>query len=283
MQNNSLNYISLDTRKLDKLQINQISQVEKDMWAYWIGDYISCNNCEKISSKKDIFWYLWRKISSQVVNILEDKYIFDSIKCPFCSSWNTSFIYDTQKNNLSIIDRYKNSLKSYLSVLIDTDWTIKWFCDWYIDNFENIYNRELIYHFWNINPENINKKILKILGDAKIKYFLSNCSTWTIEEYSNINIFYNLIRTYHKTIFNDVYYENNFFTKKLPWIIELDINSNLNKIYKKMWSLRMWFVWYWAYKDYKSDIFIFENPVFDFINKWFDVDFKSGLRNNRNI
>lgn len=280
---NFFNYVSLETKKLSNSQIEQISLVEKDMWAYWIWDYIFCNNCEKISSKQDIFWYLWSRISWQIVSILEEKFAWDSLKCPNCNSWNTEFIYDTQKNNLIIIDRYKNSLKSYLSVLIDNEGIIKWFCDWYIDNFENIYKRELIHHFWNIYPTIILVKIQNTLKNPKNKFFLSNCSTWTIEKYSNINIFYNLIRTYNRTIYSDYYYEKNFFDKKLTWIIELDINSNLNKIYKIIWSIKMWFVWNGAHKDYKSDIFLFENQVLNFMDNWFDVDFKTFLRNNRKI
>ena len=152
--------------------------IEKDIWATWIWEYVKCNYCNEIHSKEDIFWHLPIDIKKKSVDILEELFLSDTINCKKCKSWNTSFIYDLDFNIQNIIDRYKNSVESYLSILHDDEWNFYWFSDWYIDKFKIIYKNELLIYFWE---DLYNDLINNWFVDNFINYFCCS-SVWILEE-----------------------------------------------------------------------------------------------------
>ncbi len=261
--NNKLYVSNLSTNSLSSSELRQIASVEKDMWAYWIWEYIKCEWCWKIHSKKDIFWHLGSSINNKSVDYLENKYLWDSISCNHCNSKDTKFIYEIDSNIENIIDRYKNTVSSYLTVLHDKDFKIKWFCDWYVDNFSSIYRRELSPHYnkelFTVLDKNIKKDYLV---DIYNNLFFSLSSLWTFQKYSSI---LNLIKLLNSFSFS---VEDDFI--ELPSITEFDKWSPVQKFSKLLWIKLLDIpksIKYNFHSNYNSNLYYLEWSI----KKWREV------------
>lgn len=47
-----------EERKICEQDLLKIHEIEQDMWAEWIWEYLKCDWCWEIFSKKDIYWNL---------------------------------------------------------------------------------------------------------------------------------------------------------------------------------------------------------------------------------
>lgn len=69
-----------------------INEVTQDMWTYGIGELAQCHTCEKILSKKDVFWNLSKDIYEKTVTKIMNILWMENIICPSCK-WETKLIY----------------------------------------------------------------------------------------------------------------------------------------------------------------------------------------------
>ncbi len=218
---------SVDLNNISNNELLQVAEVEKDMWAYGIWEYVKCNNCSKIYSKNDIFWYLADDIKKESVTRLEEILAFDSIKCSICSS-DTSFIYDVETNKQEIKKRLFQSKASFLTVLRDTkNNDIHGFMDWYISDFETIYEREFKPHYKQVWINKIKEAFEYELGSNIPKELFTISSIWTDEKYKSLSNFLNLIRSFVINI------PENYNTNL--WLVEFDTWSNIHSIYHVIW------------------------------------------------
>jgi len=215
---------SFDTKEISNWDFKKISLIEKDIWATWIWEYVKCNCCDEIYSKEDIFWHLSTDIRKKSVDKLEEIFLWDTINCKKCNSWNTSFIYDIDLNIEYIKDRYKNSVTSCLSILHDDEWNFYWFSDWYVDKFKFIYQRELLTYFWN---DLYNDLLNDWLVDKYINYFCCS-SVWILEERKNFKYLYYLLKTMYFSI-DDKYND-------LIWTAEIDNESFIRRLSINLWA-----------------------------------------------
>lgn len=262
----------VNTKILSENELSEMWKIQKDMWAYWLWEYVRCNCCNKIHSKNDIFWHLSDEIKRESVTKLEEIFLWDSIRCKKCDSTNTDFIYDVSTNIEIFRDRYKE--QAFLVLSYNESWDIVWFCDWYISSFNNIFEKDLKFHYNKFDPNIIENEIIKILCLASLQDMLYFSSLWTYERYINYSYVYDLLRAFFKSIDTD---------KNIPWITELDKNNSLYKIYKMMWSLSLWLdkklVSNLSY-NYDSDICVFPDPINDFKTKY-DVSFRTLVKNHK--
>lgn len=259
----------VDTKNIPDSTLFEMSKVQKDMWAYWLWEYVRCNYCNKINSKNDIFWYLSSEIRLESVSKLEEIFLWDSIKCKNCESGDTEFIYDIDKNIQTFLERYKN--ESFLVLSYNVKGDIIWFCDWFIWYFEEIYNKELLSHYWNIDPIFLKKIVEEKLSITSLNKMLDFSSMWTYQKYISYNFIYNLLREFFRSIYVDWL---------IPWITELDKKNSLYKIYKMMWSISLWLDKKYLSNisdNYDSDICVFPNPIDDFRTKY-DVPFRELIK-----
>jgi len=248
MRKNEIYVESLDTKKLTINEITQIAEVEKDMWAYGIGEYVRCENCWSIHSKDDIYMDLEEDIKIESVTKIEEILWVDSIKCIDCN-WSTDFVYDINKNIDAIKERYLDS-DSYLSVARNVDSNIIWFCDWYIDNLETIYNRFFDFYYPNLGYDWL-RDVLKIELNKNIpNELLVWTAVWTEEKYKSFYIFYNLMKSFFYSIDK----------LKILWISDSVIWTNTEWVYSSLWAKRLWLNNY-NIANYETDIFIHEEVV----------------------
>jgi len=224
MRNNTIIIESVDIKKLSNNDFNQIAGVEKDMWASGIWEYIKCNNCWQIHSKEDIFWHLSNEIRTESVVKLEEIFLWDSVQCNDCNSTNTDFIFDINDNINIIMDRYNNSINSFLSLAYDEDWEIIWLSDWYIDNFVNIFNRELSMYYWE---DLLNELINNNIFNNNEKYFCW-ASLWIVEKNRHFITLYNLMKQMYWWIDSQFNW--------LTWFAETADSGFMNKLCTKLGS-----------------------------------------------
>lgn len=270
---------NIDTKSISEYDLKTISQVEQDMWARedWLWEYVQCKCCQKIHSKTDIFWHLSTEIRTENVNRILEILSWDSITCNDCW-WDTEFLYWPEYIG-KIRERYLQS-DSYLTVNRDEDWKIIWFMDWYIDNFDIIYEREFSSYY-----SNIWKIMLKQLIENKIQMDLpDNLLTWTSigmeEKHKSFFVLFELIRNFFNSIDDS---KNNTL-----WIAESVIWTNANQIYKSMWAIQVWLLnndWITIKSNnknssFKSDIFVQPDATLQY-KRDFNLPVKQFLRQNR--
>ncbi len=223
---------AVPTNWLLESDIRQIAEVEKDMWAYWIGEYVKCNCCQEIHSKNDIFWNLSSDIRKKTVIELENIYLWDNISCKKCESQNTDFIYGVDDNILDIRRRYYDSIDSCLSLAVnENSGTIVWFMDWYIDKLRTVYDRELDPYYNDDIYEILEKYILKVNWWKIPQKVLSFSSMWLLEEYKSFYQVFELIKKFFEWIDDK---HNNVF-----WLTEVVNWSNLHWFHHCMWIQKL--------------------------------------------
>lgn len=269
----------INTKKISKIDLHKIYEIEKDMWARedWLGEYVICNTCEEVFSKEKIYKYIDKNIQNQTVTKIEKILWLKNIKCPIC--WNnTSFLF-WEKYIKEIYKRYYDS-ESYLVIYRDNSWTIRWFMDGYIWNFSEIYKREFAQYYNLIWENNIKKLIENTLEKQIPDRLLYFSSLWTEKNFINFKIITNLIYIFFKQI--DTSYNNDIL-----WITEVRKNSNLFYLHKMLWAKEVWINNYCNNKrnsKFSSDIII--NP--DFLSKykwslsWNDKEIIKNLRKYKN-
>ncbi|MDD4152017.1 MAG: hypothetical protein PHR68_05360, partial [Candidatus Gracilibacteria bacterium] len=120
IQSNSNIIESVNPKTLSKKDLEKIVEIEQDMWARedGLGEYIKCECCNKIYSKEDVFGHLSKEIKIQTIKKIEEIIDFD-IVCPDCKGQVKS-IYDREEYIESVLDRYKNTIESFLTVYRDS-------------------------------------------------------------------------------------------------------------------------------------------------------------------
>lgn len=157
--------------------------------------------------------------------------ILDIKEIPCIECWNeTKFIYG-EEHVENIKDRLLNSQQAFLSVCENENWKIVWYEEWYIDKFENIFNRELAYHYSDIWLVEIKKRVSNILWETP-ENMLVLSSIWFIHKYANFYNLYEIMKNFSLSIPDKLINEH--------WITELDKRNALNKIWESMWSISLW-------------------------------------------
>lgn len=184
---------SVDTKKINTNDLNQMYEIERDTWSYFMWEYVKCKNCNivywksDIYSKKDILE--WKTVWE-----LEKKYQIKKIKCK-CCDWDTDFIRGEELLNI-LERRLFWTTKSYLNYYRSKYWELLWFSYWFIDNTENTYLKEFSYHFND-----------KLLDEFYNRFWDTNLLTlsWVCikEKEKWIRIIYELIKRFYCSIENE--------------------------------------------------------------------------------
>ncbi|MDD3793835.1 MAG: hypothetical protein PHI37_03420 [Candidatus Gracilibacteria bacterium] len=263
---------NVESKDLGESELLAISQVQKDMWAYSLGEYVRCNCCNHIHSKNDIFGHLSSEIRLQSVTSLEEIFLGDSIKCMKCDSGNTEFIYDIDKSISYFREKYKQ--EAFLVLGYDYNGDIIGFMDGYFAHLIDIYNLEISFHYPNLSVDVLEEIIKNKLNISVLGKMLSLSSIGTYETYISYPFIYELIRKFFKLVSDK---------KGIPGIIELDKKNSIYLIYKIMGSLSLGIdssLVENVNEDYQSDLCIFTDPIDNF-NTNFDMSFRQFVKRHK--
>lgn len=140
-------YETLDTSSISPQTLNRIFELEQDMWARGVGEYIKCTACGKVFSKAEIYDATEQQalINSTVQEIERILFNGDTPDCREChAATQHIYSYDTYFDEIS--HRYSRD-QSFLSVARDQTGKIVGFMDAYIDTLEKIFSEEFASHF----------------------------------------------------------------------------------------------------------------------------------------
>lgn len=244
---------------LSQNELRQIAEVEKDLWAHGIWEYVKCKNCWLIHSKDDIFWHVASEIKTESVTKLEEIIGLDSINCNICEN-DTEFIYDIDENLVDIKKRLFESKISFLTLLRNLDnGDIHGFMDWYIDKLSNIFNREFSSHYEQVWYDGVKKSLESTLWFEIPQELFTISSIWTNEKNKSLNNFLNLIRDFVLCI-----PEKHLDTL---WIVEFNTWSNIHALYHVPWFKKIELI-DWAKSlvankssTYNSDLYYLPNMI----------------------
>lgn len=232
---------------IEKLRINEIWEewlktlldIQKDTWSFFIWEYVSCLNCGKINSKKDIYSKKDKSYSKKTVTELEEEYWIDNIKCT-CCWWSTKFLRWNWINN-DMERQLFDSVDSYVVVLKNKVWKIIWFSYAYIDKLSRIYEKEFSATF---KPE-----LLKKYNIMRNELMISIPWTCMEERIINPEDIFSLLTSLAMSIDNKY--------SKCIWVFEAIVWTSTYNFFKKMWwrSLDLLETWKELYKkDLKNAI-----------------------------
>lgn len=192
---------AINPQYIEDRDIHRIWEIEKDMWAQWLWEYVQCTSCGNIDGKYDIYtienigYDLIRKTVSEIENILWKPMIC----CTKCG-WESQPIFPEQYRE-EISSRYSFA-ESFLSVYRDLNGQIHGFMDGYISNFSTIYKREFE-HYYGENSEKVSRRVGELLGinpwDVS-SWFVCITALWTDEEHASMFTIYALLKSLCSTV-----------------------------------------------------------------------------------
>ena len=262
---------------LTETDLRKIHEIEQDMWAEWIWEYVKCHNCSKIHSKKDIFWHVSKDIYKETVWRLEQILALDSIKCTDCGSDTESIWWEDYIEEIR--ERYGDE-ESFLTTYRDATWEIRGFTDAYINDFETIYKREFEYYYFIVWPDKIKGMIEKLISWKLPEKLLMHSTVWIEVRYSSLKVFLVILKKFYYYLLINWY-------KDVLWIYESSIWTTIHWIYHVVGTKRVWLtIWnnYWnlisnTSWEIISDIFIHPNIVSSF-NKKLSISVKTFMKEN---
>lgn len=258
-----------DTSKMEEKDFQRICSIERDMWARneWRGEYMICKCCWKIMSKQDVFSHISKDIYIKTVSEIEKILWYPQFSCDTCNSNNVVYFYPENIYLNNVIERYKK--KTFLVIARESiTKNIIGFVDWYVETLDDMFEIELKDHYWSIWITEVKKKVYEKIWFLPDVVF-SCSSLWTVEEYMNMTIIFNLLTVF----FNSVPEEY----ADLVWISELNFWGSLHSIYHALWAKALWFKWDERLtnlgESYNSDVFLQEKLI-----KTYRGEFSSWIR-----
>lgn len=256
---------------LSQKDLVEIYELEQDMWARdeGLGEYLSCDSCNRTYSKQDIYDKKDKEIYNLTVSEIE-RIFCNTPKCDICDV-ELIHIFSQEKYIKEIQQRY--SFKAHLVLMKDENSSIVWFMDGYSSDFDTIYNIEFSDHYNRIGKEKIVQHIETILWEEIPGEVFNCCSMWTRENLMNLHNIYMLLQTFFMN------FPNSF--DHILWISELNSGGTLDKMYKGLWSQDIWMQQYQnnisCSNKYRSGIFI-QKEIWKIYKQGFSKDLRTFLK-----
>lgn len=225
-----LSFDTITPSNLSTKDLWNIYDIEQDMWsrAEGLGEYLTCDICERNFSKQDIYDRNDRDL--YIMTVAEIEYVnwWELPFCPCC--WNElKHIFPRE----SYIEEMKNRYSRQAHLVIMKAWeTIVWFMDGYVWDIDSIYKTEFSDHYNAIGIDEIKRLIRNTLDWVLPDEFFSCASSGTREWYMNFFHIYNLLQYFFTHFPRDI--------ENVTWLSELHSWGPYNKIFWKLGTKSIW-------------------------------------------
>ncbi len=261
----------VDPQSLTTKDLHQIFELEQDMWSRdeWLWEYLSCNDCNKIYSKQDIYNKSTFRDYVLTVAEIEKKHGKVLPKCSECDG-EMQHVLAREEWIEEITERYAQ--QSHLIVMKSWEDLI-WFMDGYIGSYDRIYEQEFSQHYGKIWKNNIAQLIENTIEWNMPDEMFSCCSMWTREGNMNLIQIYRLLQWFFVN-FPALY-------DQILGISEVRSGGSLDKMYSKLWSQDIGVKEYenqiTCSETYDSRIFV-QKSLWSTYKKAFSKDLRTFLR-----
>lgn len=242
----------LEPSKLWWVDIDDIHELEKDMWSRWLWEYILCKNCNTIYGKGDVYTDFDMPEKSMTISELENYFWITDISCPGCG-WNTDFIFwESYKEDIE--KRYSNK-KSIILVYRDVIWKIRWIFDGYTSTYDDIYDKEFLWYYGEELRSKIQEKIEEKLWEKRDLLFCPS-TLWTDQRHQSLQTIFTLMRMFYQKVSDT--------QGDIHGVYQSVLGTNMHAIYEVTWAVPLWF-WgvsclrWKTHQNFPSDIFIHQN------------------------
>ena len=217
--NSQQTYEKYDLDKLNDKDLEIFWRIIQDTWSYYFKEYLSCDTCETVFSKKDIFKTKEKNYRNYTIEELEIKFWF-SQKC-WCTEWNLTHIW-WEDYLISLEKSLTDNIHTTLITCKNSVNEIIWFVYANVDPLEKIYTNDLSYDFRTSD-------LLKIPLKKRLnENFLLTTGLSIIERETNKDTAYELLSFLYKCI--PLEFQN------IPWIIATIYRTPVYKLYEKLWA-----------------------------------------------
>ena len=261
LDKNRFELLQIDT--LSEADIIRIYEIEQDNWAVHLWEYGKCQECNNVLSKKDVFWHLSERIFINTTKSIENIIWKDNILSVCCQApleylFGEEYIQD-------IIDRYKNTVQSFLCVYKEQNWIISGFIDGYMDSLFKIYEREFHMYYWDGGRRSIENIIINE-KNIDTDLLFAQSSICMEGKYANMKVMKGLIYSFFYLLKQNWIYINTGIYEARLW-------GTIHKLFSFLWWFPLWIKSIW-WENYSSDIFLHVNMTdtvlqyIEFINSW---------------
>lgn len=264
----------VNPKHLSDDDIDQLWKLEQDMWAHWLKEYVKCLDCWNIDWKYDIYpeqIYGLELVKKTVFDI--ESLLWGEICCSKCW-WETEHVF-SQDYRWDISSRYEFPV-SFICIFRDTLWKIQWFMDWYVTDFDTIYEREFDHYYSNIWREDVKRRVEGTLWKNIPDELLCIPALWVSGEFANMFVIYSLMRMFFQAVL--------LYDPKITWIYESVLGTNTHWFYHVCWGKRI-FATEWnsvenTHEWLESDIFIHNDLPIQSVSVFWN-SLRMFLKNNK--
>lgn len=246
----------VDPNKLSIEEYKKIYELIQDMWAYWIGEFVQCNSCWLIHSKKDIFWnmpeLIYMRTVAEIMRILKKT----SFPCNSC--WEpTRFIY-WEEHIERIRKKLCESIDAHLTLAKQHERVVG-VSSYYIARYERIFNEELTDHYSKIWAQGVSERIKQVTGELPENMVMFT-AIWFLEKYRNLFHLKRFLKVWSMAL------KESYDT--MLWIMELDTWNVMYRVFTSAGWQPLWFRWNReiinTHRLYDSELVVFTNPTSKF-------------------
>lgn len=258
LDNCNIHVTQIDPHTLNSNDFARLNEVMQDMWADGIREFVQCEDCSKMHSKKDIFGHLDKKSYSMTVRQIMGDFEIDTLSCNDCW-WKVRFVFG--KDNMDVIrERLTKTRRSFLTVWFNENDEVVGFEDAYVDTLEGIFQREFESHYRSIGLGEIRRRIHSVLTYMP-QEFLVLSNIWLLDQYRSFQNIFRILSQFFRSFPPD--------SENYVWITEIDEENMLHKISQVFWWVSLWIrqdpqlssritnIWKW----YKSDLILQESVI----------------------
>ena len=199
---------------LAEKDLQSIYEIEQDLWARFLWEYIQCDACCKIHSKQDVYKdkdFLKTGLSIKNNTVAEIEKIFwkKDISCSYCHETTQHIFWKEYMNEMKMQFDFQ---ESFISIQRWVCWKVLWFATSYISDFDTIYNREFEYYYKALGKTAIKQRLEGILEADLPKEILCFSAIWNRPEWASIKNLYEL--------FKNMFFHIEMYNPELLWLYE---------------------------------------------------------------
>jgi len=268
----------IDTKSISWELIDEIYEIEQDLWGRFIWEYRECQTCSHIYSKNDVFGNMnlsqfGMDIQKNTISEIEKTLDYKEFECIKCEEETKVIFWEEFKKEIASRHEFE---KSFLMLHRSADGKLLWYVDAYISDFETVYERELEHYYSKLWKQEILRRTEETLWETISEEIICLSGVGNTPDSASIKNLYQL----EKAMVEEVSEYNPYLT----WMYESVIGSCAHAILDICNATRLWISQIdhtWSNREYYSDIFVHKNMPLEWV-KGLWSSFKSFFKANRN-
>lgn len=225
-----VNCVNKETKNVWKDLLEKLFEIEQDMWARGIWEYLNCRKCHKIFSKSDMYdaqKVMWLDSDVRLETVMQIERVLWWVPFSPCCHTEMKHVYEKEIYISDMKKRYMRK-ESFLTLAKKNQWEVIGFMDWYVASLEEIFDEELRFHF---SRDTLYEIMKEFWLDRKQK-LLTVSSIWTDDKNKSLLTIFKLLKSFFDWL-DDSYDDLSGLVESIVW-------STTYCIFNIMWAQKFY-------------------------------------------